>query len=253
MSPFERLLNLLPPDQRVGAALDFENLSIDPHGPIYAFYATILHAMDAKLDERLTTTDAKVQQLAAQQAQDTAINLKAVRQEVGALSGKTLWRRIITSRIVGGIILAIVSTACVLYAANLHISAKLQTVSKLEAEQAAMIRELSEKNSILGNLENPKGIVDFATASLRAAEASNKTAATIAGLAAMLRTPDAIAGIRDGKLTLKFRPEHIEVTEELNGFVRITIHDDMEPILGIESHLKDAEKALLPNQQQNPK
>lgn len=253
MSPFERLLKLLPHDQRVGAALDFEKLSNDPHSPIYAFYSIILQAMDAKFEERLANTDAKVQQLAIQHSQDTAKNLKAVRQEVGALSGKTLWRRIIASRVVGGIILAIVSTACALYAINLHISAKLQTVTKLEAEQAAMIRELSEKNSILDNLENPKGIVDFATASLRAAEASNKSAATIAGLAAILKTPDAVVGIRGGKLTLQFRPEHVEVSEELNGFVRITIHDEMEPILGIEAYLEDAEKALLPKQQPKPK
>jgi hypothetical protein len=90
--------------------------------------------------------------------------------------------------------------------------------------QTQALKELSEKNGILDKLESPQEIVDFTSASLRAVAQSNNIPTTLYGITTMLSTPDSIVGMRNGKLTVKIRPENVRISAEQDGFIQITIH-----------------------------
>jgi hypothetical protein len=195
--------------------------------------------MDVKFAERLAATDARLQQVAAQQAKGQAENLTAIRQEVRALDGKTLWRRIIASKIVGGITIAVCWVIGSYWLINTQIGVLRDSVDQLKADQVETLSTLSD---------DPQGIVDFTSASLRVAEKSNETSATLAGIAAILSTPDGTIGMRDGKLTLKLKTDYITI-KQVGEYTLLRIHEEMPPIFGrIEDHLNEADKALQENQ-----
>lgn len=246
MTPFERLLQQLPPERRVGAALVLENLSSDHDSPIYGLYAEFLaglnaniEAMETRMGNKLAAIEQRGNQRDSQLAKDRAENVKTIRQEIGAFTEDKFWKRVIRSKVAGGITLAVCWVVGSYLLINSQIGAVKSSVDDLKAGQAATLAHISD---------NPQGIVDFANASIRAADKSNQTAATLAGIAALLATPDAIIGMKDGKLTLRIRSQHITIRQE-EVYTHLQIHQDMPDIFGrVEDDLKEADKALLPKQ-----
>ena len=253
----ELLASGLPADMQASFLESAKDFSPDGNDPVEAYFAAVNEPRrrDTKaILEILAASEKRYIQLRDQIVKNHNDHNHTLKQELNAMTGNTHWRRIFRSKIAGGIIIGLVSTGCAFIAATMLIAGKLQTVTRLEAQQTAMIddleakhaaalKELSEKNGILD--ENPKGMVDFTVASLRAAEKSNKTAATLAGIASLLATPDTVVGMRKGKLTVKIRPENVQVSEQLDGFIHITINQELPEIFGgIEDDLREAEKAL---------
>jgi hypothetical protein len=144
MSPFERLLKQLPPDQRVGAALDLEKLSTDPHSPIYAFYSIILQAMDAKFAEKLAATDANIFELAFEQAKSQAVIQNTIQTESRNLSGDKAWKRGITKSIVNGIVWLVSVSAGSMAILFILLKTEISPLKEVIADHRQIVETLSD-------------------------------------------------------------------------------------------------------------
>jgi hypothetical protein len=263
----DRLLAALPADLQAGAMEACQAFSCDGNDPIEGMFAADIESTQRgfadqreandrstaqlreeirSLREKLATADEKLRaKLAESEDRDKQLpahitkchteTRETVRKEVGKLGQDQFWRRVLVSKVAGGITLAVCWVVGSYWLINSQIGAVKSSVDQLKAGQTETLSEISD---------NPQGIVDFATASLRAADKSNDTAAMLGGIAAMLKTPDATMGMRDGQLTLKLKSDHITVKQE-DDYTYLRIHDEMPPILDrVEDHLDDADRAL---------
>lgn len=256
----DRLITSLPVDLQAGAMEACHNISEDDNDPVVGMFATDIESTQRGFAEQREATDrstgqlleeirslrAKLAELEEREKQLPAhVTMchskteESLRKEVGKLGQDQFWRRVFFSKVAGGITLAICWVIGSYWLINTQIGAVKTSVDQLKAEQTKTLAEISD---------NPKGIVDFANASLNAVKKSNDTAAMLAGIATMLKTPDATIGMRNGQLTLKLKSEHITI-QEVDEFTFLRIHEEMPPIFGrVEDHLDDADKALPENQ-----
>lgn len=152
MSPFDQLLQQLPPDRRVEAALAFEKLSNDRNSPIFSLYVEVLESIEAKkretesrLSEKLAASAVRDKEIIAQLSAAHA-DVKCGRHEIAALSGKTLWWRIIASRIVG----AAIWTAMVAGLTTYFVETKVRTVdpefhARIEAVESKIQQRIDDQ------------------------------------------------------------------------------------------------------------
>jgi hypothetical protein len=238
----DRLLENVPPEQRAYFARCLDRLTTNPNDPFFAFFAILAESYRtsaAVIGTKLAALEQRENQRDSQLAKDRSENVKTIRQEIGAFTEDKFWKRVIRSKIAGGITFAVCWVVGSYLLINSQIGAVKTSVDDLKVGQTATLAQMSD---------NPQGIVDFANASIRAATKSNDTASMLAGIAAILKTPDATIGMREGKLTLKIRSEHVTIKRD-NEFTFLRIHEEMPAIFGrIEDHLDDADKALQPKQ-----
>lgn len=113
-SHLERLAQGLPADMQASFLEATKGYSSDGNDPIEAFFSALSEARrrdTLTILEKLATDETWKSQLREQLTKDHTENTKTIRQEISALSGKTLWKRIITTRIVGAVIwLAVVAS-----------------------------------------------------------------------------------------------------------------------------------------------
>lgn len=98
MTAFEKLLEQLPPDRRVEAALALESLGHE--SPIFSLYVEVLAGIEAKSSEReerlvkmLAEADEREKQRLAKIAISQAETQKIMQSEVRNLSGDQPWQR----------------------------------------------------------------------------------------------------------------------------------------------------------------
>lgn len=156
MSPFERLLHQLPPERRVEAALALEKLAHDHHSPVYDLYAEILvsihaksQAMETRMGERLAASEQREKQLAAQLAKNHKDQQTTIRQEIGAISGDRLWKRVFTSKIIGVVTGAVAWTACMVVIQKIHFERELAPLHDIIAAHRKAVDTIADDPSTL--------------------------------------------------------------------------------------------------------
>lgn len=138
MTHYEQLLEQLPPERRVAAAMVLEKLSNDPNSPIFKLYAEVLASVETKSQERenrlikkLAETETREKQLAAQIAKGQADTIKSVGNVVHSITGKGLGWRIVANKLVGTLIFVIVASIV----GNQIIHSKVRTVDPVFHER----------------------------------------------------------------------------------------------------------------------
>lgn len=141
MTAFERFLEHLPPERRVEAALALENMAREPNSPIFSLYTEVLASiqdkslrMEGRLAQKLAESERRENELAAQLGK-THTEVKSGRQDVAALSGESLWRRVFASRIIGAAIGASIWTAMVVGLTTYLVDTKVRAVDPVFHER----------------------------------------------------------------------------------------------------------------------
>jgi hypothetical protein len=187
MSPFERLIQQLPSERRVDAALALEKLAHDHHSPIYDLYAEILlsihvksQAMEARMGERLAAAEQREKQLAAQLANDHKDQQTTIRQEIGALSGNKLWKRVITSKIIGVVTWGIVWTACMVAIQKFYLGREIAPLHEIIA---------AHRNAVNMITDDPASLVAYANYTNEANSEALHTATSLHAISKLMTMP----------------------------------------------------------------
>lgn len=232
------ILDCAPVEHRAEYARCLDRLSRNPNDPFFVVFSIMMQSYrssTADLASKLADAEEREKQVAAQQAKGQAETQQTVQHEIGKLGQDQFWKRVVRSKIAGGITFAVCWVLGSYWLINTQIGAVKSSVDQLKADQVATLEAISKK---------PQGIVDFANASLKAADKSNDTAAMLAGIAAMLSTPDATMGVRDGKLIIKINSKDIEIKQE-GEYTKLQIYQKVPRVLDtIEDHLDEADAAL---------
>jgi hypothetical protein len=174
----DRLISSLPADMQARVLKSLQEYSSDGNDAVEACFAAVIETNQRDVAQLREDVRSFLDQLAQSEAREKQLvaavhteNLKAVREEIRALSDKPLWRRMIASRLVGATIWCVV----VYGLTNFYIERKVRTV---DPEFHAMLEKLGEKSKIQQMkldmvMQNQTKTVDFI-------EKVHKSASTIA-------------------------------------------------------------------------
>ena len=187
MSPFEHLLHQLPPERRVDAALALEKLAHDHYSPVYDLYAEILvsihaksQAMETRMGERLAASEQREKQLAAQLAKDHKDQQTTIRQEIEALSGNKLWKRVITSKIIGVVTWVIAWTACMVAIQKIYLEREFAPLHEIIAAHRKAVDMITD---------DPASLAAYAQHTKEACSEALTTALSLHAISKLLTLP----------------------------------------------------------------
>jgi hypothetical protein len=187
MSPFERLLHQLPPERRVEAALALEKLAHDHHSPVFDLYAEILvsihvksQAMEARMVERLAAAEQREEQRAVQLAKDHKDQQTTIRQEIGALSGNKLWKRVITSKIIGAVMWGIALTACMVAIQEIYLERDIAPLHEIIT---------AHRNAVSMITDDPASLAAYAKYTNKANSEALDTAMSLHAISKLMTMP----------------------------------------------------------------
>jgi len=187
MSAFDRLMQQLPPDRRVEAALAFQRMSNDEESPIYSLYAEVLASMGAKsremearLSSKLTAAEEREKQLLDQIAKSSAETRKSFREEFQNFTGDRPWRRGMAKKIAGGIVWVISVLAATLILQYGRQKTEIDPMKKIISEHQEILKSLSD---------DPESLAEYAKYTKEANSEALSTATYIHAICKLMTLP----------------------------------------------------------------
>lgn len=150
----DRLISTLPAEMQARVLKALQDYSSDGNDPVEACFAAVIEVNKlestqlrnevGKLRQQLVESELKETERAAQitkQLAQTKSDTEKARQEIRELSGKTLWKRIITSRIIGAAIWTVMVVGLTTY----FVKTKVRTVDPAFHKRIDNIEKIIEQ------------------------------------------------------------------------------------------------------------
>jgi hypothetical protein len=179
----DRLIAALPADLQAGLLDVLKSYSPDGNDMVEAIFAAVVETEkrnSSGIEAKLAASETREKQLAEQLAKTHAENIKTIRQEIGAINLPQYWKKLITSKFVGGIILAVCWVASTV-AIQLFLH---------EREIAPMREVIAQHRQIVETLsDDPESLVASAKYSKEANSEALLTALSIHAISKLLTLP----------------------------------------------------------------